>query len=160
MNPRDMALIELRQFGEARMSVLLGVPPMLMGLPSGDTSMTYRNAENIYDFHWRAYLRPKAAALMEAISNWTLPSTQSIELNRDDYVKPDFDKRVAGYQTMFNIYDPVTGQRAITVEEIRAAERLAAFDAVDVTEGSLTTTGGQSAEYADPATQVVSGNPT
>ncbi len=127
ITPRDMALIELRQFDEARIAILLGVPPLLMGLPSGD-SMTYKNAEGIYDFHWRAYLRPKVATIMEAISHWALPSTQSVELNRDDYVKPDFNDRVTGYKDLFSIFDPATGERAITVAEIRQAERLAVLD--------------------------------
>jgi HK97 family phage portal protein len=128
ITPRDMALLELRQFDEARISVLLGVPPLLMGLPSGDTSMTYKNAEGIYDFHWRAHLKPKAATIMEAISNWTLPSTQSVELNRDEYVKPTATERATVYTALWNIFDPATGQRAITIDEIREAERLAVLD--------------------------------
>ncbi len=127
-NPKDMALLELRQFSEARISTLLGVPPMLMALPSGDTSMTYRNAEGVYDFHWRAYLRPKAATIMEALSLWALPSTQSVEMNRDDYIRPSFTERAAAYQQLFSIFDPATGLRAITIPEIREAERFASLD--------------------------------
>jgi phage portal protein BeeE len=127
LSPKDMALIELRQFDEARICQLLSVPPLLMGLPSGD-SVTYRNAEGIYDFHWRAYLRPKAATITEAISHWALPSTQSLELNRDDYVKPAFAERVAGYKTLFEIVDPISGERAISIDEIREAERLSVLD--------------------------------
>jgi phage portal protein BeeE len=128
ISPRDMALLELRQFDEARISTLLGVPPLLQGLPEGSTSMTYKNAEGIYDFHWRAFLRPKAATIAEAMSNWALPSTQSIEFNRDDYVKPNWTERTAGYQILFNLVDPVTGKRGITVDEIREAERFAVLD--------------------------------
>jgi phage portal protein BeeE len=123
LNPKDMALLELRQFDEARIATLLCVPPMLLGLPSGDGSLVYRNAEGIYDFHWRAFLRPKAATIAEAISNWALPSTQNIELNRDEYVRPPFETRIPGYSALFNMVDE-TGQRAMTIEEIRAAERL------------------------------------
>ena len=128
LSPQAMSLLELRQFDEARIAVLLSVPPTLMALPTGDKSMVYRNAEGIYDFHWRAYLRPKAATVMEAISNWALPSTQSIELNRDEYVRPSFTERVTSYSTMFAIFDPTTGQRAMTIDEIRTAERLASLD--------------------------------
>ena len=128
ISPKDMALIELRAFDEIRISTLLGVPSMLMGLPTGDRTMTYRNAEGIYDFHWRAYLRPKAATVAEAISHWALPSTQSIELNRDEYVRPSFPDRVNAYSVLFNIVDPTTGQRAMTINEIRAVERLTADD--------------------------------
>lgn len=131
ISPKDMALLELRAFDEIRISTLLGVPPTLMGLPTGDRSMTYRNAEGIYDFHWRAYLRPKAATIMEAVSHWALPSTQSIELNRDEYVRPSFQERVNAYNVLFNIYDPVTGQRGMTIDEIRSAERLAALDPLE-----------------------------
>lgn len=123
INPKDMALLELRQFSEARLAVLLGVPPMLVGLPSGDGSLTYRNAEGIYDYHWRSSLKTKAAALMGAISLWALVRTQRIEVNRDEYVRPPFNERATGYSTLFNIYDPDTGQRAMTIDEIRAAER-------------------------------------
>jgi len=123
INPKDMALLELRQFEEARIAVLLGVPPTLMALPTGDGSLTYRNAEGIYDFHWRAYLKPKAATIMEAISQWALLPTERVELNRDEYVRPPFGERVNAYAILHNIVDE-DGNRAITIPEIRTAERL------------------------------------
>lgn len=124
LNPKDMALLELRQFDEARISTLLSVPPTLLGLPSGDNSMTYRNVEGVYDFHWRAYLRPKAATIMEAISQWAMLPNERVEVNRDEYVRPAFGERVEGWSKLFAIVDPVTGERAVSVEEIRTAERL------------------------------------
>jgi hypothetical protein len=127
VTPKDMALLELRQFDEARIATLLCVPPTLLALPSGDGSLVYRNAEGIYDFHWRAYLRPKAATIMEAFSQWALLSTQRIELNRDEYVRPGFPDRIVAWSQLFNIFDPETGQRAISIDEIRSAERLSAI---------------------------------
>ncbi len=124
ISPKDMALLELRQFDEARIATLLCVPPTLLALPSGEGSLVYRNAEGIYDFHWRAYIRPKVATIMEAISQWALPSTQKVELNRDEYVRPAFSERTTAWSTLFNIHDEATGERAVTIEEIRAAERL------------------------------------
>jgi HK97 family phage portal protein len=124
ISPREMALLELRQFDEARISTLMRCPPTLLGLPTGEGSLVYSNVTAIYDFHWRAHLRPIAAALTGAISQWALPGPQAIELNRDEYVRPSFAERVAGYATLFNIHDEVTGERGITIEEIRAAERL------------------------------------
>lgn len=131
INPKDMALLELRQFDEARISTLLCVPPTLLALPSGEGSLVYRNAEGIYDFHWRAYLRPKAAAIMEAISNWALPVTQRVELNRDEYVRPAFPERITGWSQLFNIHDETTGERGISIDEIRTAERLQGTAAED-----------------------------
>lgn len=123
INPRDMALLELREFAEARLAVLCGCPPTLLSLPTHEGSMTYRNVEGVYDFHWRAFLRPRAAAIMGAITQWALPAGQRAEVNRDEYVRPALDERATAYSTLFNIHDPETGQRAITIPEIRAAER-------------------------------------
>jgi HK97 family phage portal protein len=125
INPKDMALLELRQFDEARIAVLLGVPPSLLALPTGESSMTYKNQEGIYDYHWRASLRPKAGYLCEAIGNWAFVRGQRLELNKDEYTRPVLGERLAAYQTAFNMYDPSTGQRVLTVEEIRAIERFA-----------------------------------
>jgi phage portal protein BeeE len=35
MSPKDMAMIEMAEFTEARIAVLLGVPPFLVGCPAG-----------------------------------------------------------------------------------------------------------------------------
>lgn len=134
INPKDMALLELRQFEEARIATLLGVPPLLMNLPTGGNSMTYQNAEGIYVFHWRAHLRPKATTACEAISQWGLVHGQRIELNRDEYIRPPLNDRIAGYETLFNMIDPSTGRRAMELDEVRAAERMIT--------GSGTTVGG------------------
>ena len=45
-SPKDMALVELAQLNESRIAVLLGVPPFLVGLPSGGDSMTYSNVQS------------------------------------------------------------------------------------------------------------------
>jgi hypothetical protein len=72
-NALDTALTELAGYTEAKIAVLLGVPPLLLGLPSGGDSMVYRNAEGIYDFHWRGGLFPHVHRLMLALSGWLVP---------------------------------------------------------------------------------------
>lgn len=114
--PKDMMLAELAKWNESRLSVLMGVPPFLLGLPSGGDSMTYSNVTSLFDFHWRAYLRPKASAVMTALSNWLLPSGWGVELNRDEYVRPGLGERAAAYQTLVNI-------GALTPDEVRVMER-------------------------------------
>lgn len=125
INPKDMALLELRQFDESRLAVLLGVPPFLLALPSGADSLTYSTTESMYDFHWRSSLRPMAAKLMEAITNWTLPFSpeERLELNRDEYTRPSFSDRVTAWATLHGIVDD-DGKRAIDVAGIQRAERL------------------------------------
>jgi HK97 family phage portal protein len=124
VNPKDMALVELLQFNEARIATLLGVPPFLVGLPSGGDSMTYSNSTALFDFHWRAGLKPKAGAMMAALSGWALPRGTTVELNRDAYVQPGPLERAQTAQILAGIVDPATGQQALSVDEIRAAERL------------------------------------
>ena len=122
-NPKEMALVELSQLTESRIAVLLGVPPYLMGLPSGaDQSMTYTNASGLFDYHWRAGLRPKAQAVMAGLSEWLLPRGSAVELNRDAYVEPEPYQRAQTASILNNIRDP-QGNPALTVDEIRAIER-------------------------------------
>jgi HK97 family phage portal protein len=136
VSPKDMALLELRQFDEARIAVLLGVPPFLLGLPSGGDSLTYSTTESLYDFHWRSALRPFAAMLTEAIGNWALSNPdESLELNRDEYVRPGFAERVAAYVALHGIEEG--GERGISLKEIRAAERLDKGEAAPTAATSL-----------------------
>ena len=84
MSPKDMALLELSQWNESRIAVALGMPPFLMGLPSGGDSMTYSNIESLFSYHWRSGLRPKIKPVMSALSEWLLPRGTEVELNEDE----------------------------------------------------------------------------
>ena len=61
---------------------------------------------------------------MRAMSAWVLPRGTRVELNRDAYVQPDPVERANMYATLHGIVDEKTGQHAITVDEIRIAERI------------------------------------
>lgn len=146
---KEMALLELSQWNESRIAVALGVPPFLVGLPSGGDSMTYSNVSSLFDFHDRSSLRTKAHAVMSALSGWALPRGQAIELNRDEYTRPAFNERALGYKTLWE-----TG--AISPEEIRAMERLSGpapnpTPAVALTGGEMTG-GGAAPDMQSPAT--------
>jgi HK97 family phage portal protein len=122
ISPKDMALVELSQWNESRIAVLLGVPPFLMGLPSGGDSMTYSNTQSLFDYHWRAGLRTKARPLMAALSGWALPRGTTVEVNRDEYVKPGPLERAQTWQTLNNIRD-ADGNPVLTVAQIQELER-------------------------------------
>jgi HK97 family phage portal protein len=132
VNPSDMALLDLSQWNESRIAVMLGVPPFLVGLPSGGDSMTYANVSAIFDYHWRAGLRPKAQTVMSALSGWLLPRGTRVEVNRDEYVQPGPLERAQTAQILNSLVDPATGQPALTVEEIREQERLDADTSTDL----------------------------
>lgn len=117
MSAKDMALMELSQFNESRIATLLGVPPFLVGLAGASGSLTYSNIADLFDYHDRSSLRPKARMVMEALSEWALPRGQAAELNRDDYTRLPVDKRYAAYKV--GIDAGFLGD-----EEVRAFERL------------------------------------
>ena len=118
MNADDVALLDLTHFNEARISILLGVPPFLLGLSAGaGGSITYSNVESLFDFHDRSSLRPKANAVMSALGQWALPPNESVELNRDDYTRPGLVDRARAYEIMIR-------SGVMKPEEARAMERL------------------------------------
>jgi hypothetical protein len=117
-----MALAELSALTESRIAVLLGVPPFLVGLPSGGDPMTYSNVTSIFDYHWRAGLRPQAQAVMSALSGWLVPRGTRVEVNRDAYVQPEPLVRAQTAQIYNQIRDE-EGNPVMTVQDIQDAER-------------------------------------
>ena len=125
LSPRDMALLELREFDERRITAAFGVPAFLVNVATAD-GMTYSNVTQVYLGHWASTLRPLGQTVAEPWSNWLLPRGSRMEFNPDRYIQPPLAERVAAYVAMFNMVDPATGERAMTLGEIRSAERLAA----------------------------------
>ncbi len=115
--PRDMTLTDLQKFAESRVGVLLGVPPTLLSLPSGQDSMTYTNVNSIFDYWWRITLKPHGNYILTAISNWALPGHVDLLLNSAAYTQPPALERAQYYQIM-------SALGAMSVDEIRDAESL------------------------------------
>lgn len=116
MDAKEMALLEISQFSESRIAILLGVPAFLVGLAGATGSLTYSNIADLFDFHDRSSLRPKSKMVMDSLSGWALPGGQSAELNRDDYTRLPLDKRTQIYKTLIDL-------EVLTVEEVRILER-------------------------------------
>jgi HK97 family phage portal protein len=122
LNPTEMALLDLLQFNESRIAVLLRVPPHLVALPSGGDSMTYANVNAIFDYHWRDGLRPLATRVMNGLSGWLLPRGTRIEVNKDAYIQPGPLERAQAAEIWHRIRDE-NGQPVLSVEQIQQAER-------------------------------------
>lgn len=121
-NPRDMALVDLQNQVRGMIAQLLGVPPVIVSIPVGD-SMVYRNVKNYFDFHWRIGLRPRAQAVMSALSAWLLPRGTMVELNRDAYIEAEPLERAQTAQIYNAIRDP-QGNPVLTVAQIQQIERM------------------------------------
>lgn len=132
VSPREMMMLEQRIFDETRIAAALGVPAYLVGLPQPD-GLTYSNATNLLDFHWRTQLRTAAHTVASALSNWLLPPGTRFEFNRDDYVRADDWTRAQTDQILFNLIDE-HGNRAKSIDEIRMGNRLQPNDPAAVTE--------------------------
>jgi len=85
--------------------------------------MVYKNVTSLFDFHWRAGLRPKAQAVMAALSNWLLPRGTTVEVDRDAYVQPEPLVR-AQTEQIYNTIRDDQGHPVMTVQQIQEAERL------------------------------------
>ena len=118
ISPAEMALLDLSQYTDSRIAVLLGVPPFLVGLPSGGDQMTYSNVTSLFDYHWRGGLRPKVSPVVHALSQWALPRGSDIEVNRDEYVRPELLQRAQAYEILTRI-------GAIDADDVRRLERFA-----------------------------------
>ena len=116
MSPEDMALLDLSRYTDSRIATLLGVPPFLVGLPSGGDSMTFSNVTSLFDYHWRAGLRPKVAPVVHALSQWVLPRGTNVEVNRDEYVRPD-------PYTRAQTWDILIRNQVLTPEDVAQLER-------------------------------------
>jgi HK97 family phage portal protein len=125
LSPQEMGLTDLAKYNEARIAVLLGVPPFLLGLPM-DSSMTYSNVSQVFDFHDRRYLKTAATRVMSALSGWALPRGQSVELNRDEYSRPALLERAEAYEKLVPL-------GALSSAEIRVMERFVDADMPDDT---------------------------
>jgi HK97 family phage portal protein len=124
MSPRDMALVDLLHMNEQRIAAAIGVPPILAGLPQPGGSLTYSSVNMLTDFWWRSALRPLAQQIASSLSRWLLPGDRVIEFDRDEFTRPDMATLAQYYSTLHSVADG-DGNPAITVDEIRIAERLA-----------------------------------
>ena len=117
-DPLSTAMTALAGYTEAKISTLLGVPPFLLGLPSGGDSLVYQNVQAIFDFHWRGGLRPKAQRIMLALSEWLVPHGTAVEVNRDVYVQPGPYERAQTWEILIRI-------GVLTAEQVQQIERYA-----------------------------------
>jgi len=136
LNPAEMALLDLSTFNESRIAILLGVPPEMVGLPGGKDSLTYSTTQQIREQHWNVGLRPKAYAVMGAMSEWAVPRGTRIEVNTDQYIQPGPLERAQTYQILNSIVD-AQGNPVMTVEQMQAAERLNNSSPEDLASGVL-----------------------
>lgn len=116
MSAKEMALLEISQWNEARIAAKFGVSPIMLALPAGGDSMTYSNVAQLFDFHDRSMLRTLAGSVMPALSRWLLPHGHAVELNRDEYSRPNLLERSQAWKNLVEA-------GVISPDEVRVMER-------------------------------------
>ena len=123
-DPEKLQLASARSYIATEIARACGIPAYYIDAETG-SSMTYSNAVNqrqtLLDFS----LIPLMTSISERLSMPDfVPSSQEVKYDLSDYLRGSDLERANIYKTLNSIVDPVTGQPAITVDEIRQAEEL------------------------------------
>jgi len=111
LNPRDLALLELREFDGRQIATVFGVPPFMINLAmAGD--LTYSTTQGMMDFFWRQTLRPMASNIGRSLGT-LLPGRSTVVFNADEYTRGTYSEHV---QTMVT----AAGGPIIDANEARA----------------------------------------
>ena len=123
-DPEKLQLASARSYIATEIARACGIPAYYIDAETG-SSMTYSNAVNqrqtLLDFS----LIPLMTSISERLSMPDfVPSSQEVKFDLSDYLRGSDLERANIYKTLNSIVDPVTGQPAITVEEIRQSEEM------------------------------------
>jgi HK97 family phage portal protein len=132
ISPKDMMLLESRDWDARQIAAAFGVPAILLNIPVSG-SLVYQNPAMLADLWWRAELMPTAVKLQEALSRW-LPRGHWVEFDPSASIRPDLS-------TLVTIYSKALADGAVTADEYRAA----VFDLPPLREGD------QAADYYEEA---------
>ena len=123
-DPEKLQLNQARSYVATELARALGIPAYYVDAETG-SSMTYSNATNqrqtLLDFS----LIPIMTSIQERLSMPDfVPQSQEVKYNLSDYLRGSDLERANIYKILSSIVDPVTGQPAMTVDEIRQTEEL------------------------------------
>ncbi|CAB4145339.1 portal_HK97, phage portal protein, HK97 family [uncultured Caudovirales phage] len=123
-DPEKLQLNQARSYVSTELARATGIPAYYVDAETG-SSMTYSNATNqrqsLLDFS----LIPLMTSISERLSMPDfVPQSQEVKYDLSDYLRGSDLERANIYKTLNSIVDPVTGNPAITVDEIRQAEEM------------------------------------
>lgn len=111
-NPRDLMLIESREWDAKQIAAAFGVPAFMLNLPQAG-GLNYSNPEMLFTTWWKSELYPTAHRLDQALSMW-LPAGNWVEFDPGFLLRPDFATLVQTWLAML-------AQGVVTQDEYRAA---------------------------------------
>jgi len=112
ISPKDLMLLESRDWDARQIAAAFGVPAILLNIPVTG-GLVYQNPQQLFGLWWRSELMPCAVKLQEALSRW-LPRGHWVEFDPSQTTRPDLD-------SLATIYSKLYADGAVTLDEYRAA---------------------------------------
>lgn len=110
-NPKDLMLIESREWDAKQIAAAFGIPAFMLNLEQAG-GLNYSNPEMLFEVFWRSELFPTAHRIEANLSAW-LPRGAWVEFDPSALIGPD----VAGRQS---IASKALADGAMSVDEYRA----------------------------------------
>jgi hypothetical protein len=123
MTPADQQLAQLQELATKHVATALGLDAEDLNVST--TSRTYANDSDRRQDRINDTLQAYVTAFTQRLSmNDITRRSKRVVARSDTYMRADPVTRSQFAETMFNLVDPVTGKRAMTIEEIREREEL------------------------------------
>lgn len=121
-NPKDLLLLESRQWDAKQIAAAFGVPAFMLNMDQSG-GLNYSNPEMLFATWWRTELYPVARRIESALSIW-LPRGNWVEFDPSASLRPDL-------ATMTTTWLQLLAAGVVTEDEVRAA----VLDLPPLTEG-------------------------
>jgi len=121
-NPKDLMLIESREWDAKQIAAAYGVPAFMLNMEQAG-GLNYSNPVQMFETWWKSELHPAVRRIDAHLSTW-LPRGQWVEFDNADLLSPDIAAKQA-------VYSKAYADGAVTLNEYRAA----VFDLPPVEEG-------------------------
>jgi HK97 family phage portal protein len=141
-SPKDLMLLESREYDAKQIAAAFGVPAPLLNMTLAG-GLTYANPSALFDLWWRSELAPgPARAIEEALGRW-LPRGSWVEFDASGVTKPDLAGAAATWISLLQA-------GIVTEDEVRAAvldlpplAQGEALDQIDEPAGAQTSIGSE-----------------
>jgi HK97 family phage portal protein len=111
-NPKDLLLIESREWDAKQIAAAFGCPAFLLNMDQA-SGLNYSNPAMLFDTWWRTELYPTARRLEAALTMW-LPRGNWVEFDPSILLRPDL-------KTTSEVWLALLAQNVVTEDEVRAA---------------------------------------
>ncbi len=111
-NPKDLLLLESREWDAKQLAAAYGVPAFMLNLDQAG-GLNYTNPEMLFDTWWRTELYPVGRRIESALSIW-LPRGNWVEFDPSKTLQPDL-------KTLAETWLALLAAGVVTDTEVRAA---------------------------------------